>query len=100
MGGLEKKPVAHVLPANILHHGMGRRLCVNWHIFVQPGMCVFCSAATSLQIAHCIEHTRLVKPTPLNAYVGCYATFASPIIFVSWLLLLFYDFGESTKTPT
>lgn len=34
-----------------------------------------------------------VKPNPLTQYVGCYATYTSPIIFISWVLLLFYDAG-------
>ncbi|KAJ3510687.1 hypothetical protein NLJ89_g4528 [Agrocybe chaxingu] len=31
------------------------------------------------------------EPNPRTPYVGCYATYASPIIFVSWVLLLVYD---------
>ncbi|KAF4613818.1 hypothetical protein D9613_008070 [Agrocybe pediades] len=30
-------------------------------------------------------------PSPLNPYIGCYATRTNPIIFMSWVLLLFYD---------
>ncbi|KAH9481835.1 hypothetical protein JR316_0006365 [Psilocybe cubensis] len=33
------------------------------------------------------------KPNPLTPYVGCYATYTDPIIFISWVLLLFYDAG-------
>ncbi|KIM39322.1 hypothetical protein M413DRAFT_447260 [Hebeloma cylindrosporum] len=30
-------------------------------------------------------------PNPRTPYVGCYATQGDPIIFISWILLLFYD---------
>ncbi|KAF9558817.1 hypothetical protein CPC08DRAFT_537850 [Agrocybe pediades] len=31
------------------------------------------------------------RPHPVVPYVGCYTTHASPILFVSWVLLLVYD---------
>ncbi|CAA7267475.1 unnamed protein product [Cyclocybe aegerita] len=31
------------------------------------------------------------EPNPRTPYIGCYATYASPIIFISWVLLLVYD---------
>ena len=34
-----------------------------------------------------------VDPNPLTPYVGCYVTQVDPIIFISWILLLFYDTG-------
>ena len=34
-----------------------------------------------------------VNPNPLTPYVGCYPTQVDPIIFISWILLLFYDTG-------
>ncbi|KJA25093.1 hypothetical protein HYPSUDRAFT_38053 [Hypholoma sublateritium FD-334 SS-4] len=47
---------------------------------------------TGAFVAMGIFLTRLeFAPDPRNAYIGCYATGTSPIIFVPWVLLLFYD---------
>lgn len=35
-----------------------------------------------------------VDPNPITPYVGCYATHTSSILFISWVLLMLYDFGE------
>lgn len=37
----------------------------------------------------------IVDPNPRTSYVGCYATAASPIIFICWVLIFVYDLGKS-----
>jgi len=61
-------------------------------IFLTDMECPF--AFSSLLSSNVVHFYLVVSPSPLNPYIGCYATYTNPIIFMSWVLLLFYDAGE------